>query len=412
MKVLYLTWGETPRSYGVFGSQVIGQFVENSKSMPDAEFHFASAVPIIHSGLIREKLKYPVELNRVKTKLGSIKFHRLPIYAPQNLVNSNRKTFKWMHLGAHFHLKKLIQKIQPDILHCRSYHASWAALSVKKKFGFSYKIIFDARGLWPEEVALKKEYAPHSKDYKFLKNIESTLLEESDLTIAVSDTMQSHYEKIGVNRISTVYLSANTKELVFNRNTIKETKHTNLCYVGALSDDTWHRPSELLILFKRIKNILPDAQLTIVTTSSHEKVRTYFSEFSQDTIKITTSKSVLELKNIFKKMDFGLMSYFTPSTKQETLLSKMVLAVKTAEYLTAGLPMIVNKACEGAAYLIEKYNLGVAYDPNTFEELTLDKITGFNTPEEQERISVIASQLFDYQYHARQYAELYKELLE
>jgi hypothetical protein len=54
MKVVYLTWVETHRSYGVFGSQVIGQFVETQKLSPNDEFHFISAVPIIHSGLLRE----------------------------------------------------------------------------------------------------------------------------------------------------------------------------------------------------------------------------------------------------------------------------------------------------------------------------------------------------------------------
>ena len=121
---------------------------------------------------------------------------------------------------------------------------------------------------------------------------------------------------------------------------------------------------------------------------------------------------MLELKNIFKKMHFGILPYRESGTHYESIVGHTMLATKTAEYLTAGLPMIVNKTCGGAASLIEKYNLGIAYDPNTFEGLSMEKITGFNTPEEQEQISDVASKLFDYQYHARQYAELYKELLE
>ena len=34
MKVVYLTWGETPRNYGVFGSQAIRQFIETQKLLP------------------------------------------------------------------------------------------------------------------------------------------------------------------------------------------------------------------------------------------------------------------------------------------------------------------------------------------------------------------------------------------
>jgi hypothetical protein len=71
MKVAYLTWGETPCIYGVFGSQVIRQFDETKKLLPNSEFHFISAVTIIHSGLLREKWRYFSELSMVKKNLSN-----------------------------------------------------------------------------------------------------------------------------------------------------------------------------------------------------------------------------------------------------------------------------------------------------------------------------------------------------
>src|SRR5690606_20724497 len=98
MKVVYLTWGETPRSYGVFGSQVIGQFVETQKCTQDDDFHFVSGVPIIHSGLIREKWNYRKEIDNIKLRLGKIPFIKIPIFVPQNFVNSSKRSFGLMHL--------------------------------------------------------------------------------------------------------------------------------------------------------------------------------------------------------------------------------------------------------------------------------------------------------------------------
>ena len=110
MKIVYLTWGETPRSYGVFGSQVIKQFVETRKQLPSAEFSFLSAIPFIHSGMVREKLSYPNELKKVLQSLEGISFSRIPIYAPQEFVDASRFTFPLMHHGVHFHLAKTLSK--------------------------------------------------------------------------------------------------------------------------------------------------------------------------------------------------------------------------------------------------------------------------------------------------------------
>ena len=410
MRVLYLTWGETPRSYGVFGSQVIGQFTENAKFMSDAQFYFASAVPIVHSGLVREKWSYLNEIKNVRNHLGSIPFFWLPIYAPQNMMNSNTFSFKWMHIGAHQHLVQLVKRIQPNVIHCRSYHASWAALCVKNKYNLNYKIIFDARGLWPEEVTLKNGYSFNGKGYNFLKKIESDLLQQCDLTIAVSDPMQAHYESLGVKQVNTIYLSADVTQLAYEHvATNSNNQRLQFCYVGALSDNTWHHPTTLKNLFIHIRERIPDAQLTIVTTSNYEALKQIFVEFSKD-VSFTSVKTSSELKVVLKKMDFGLLSYRKITNKYEEFLGMSMLATKTAEYLVAGLPMIINKFCGGAASIVEKNNMGLTYDPATYEGLSAVKLKCFNTPEQRRRISLKAIELFSYQAHANEYVDIYKTL--
>jgi hypothetical protein len=162
MKIIYLTWGETPRSYGVFGSQVINQLVSNYKSNKDSQFHLVSAVPLIHSGFVREKINYIDEIKKIKRSLGNISFSWIPIYATQNFINSNRFTFKLMHGLSHLHLLRKMKEIKPDIVHCRSYHAAWAAITIRDKYKLNYKVIFDGRDLWPEEMALKQCFSEQS----------------------------------------------------------------------------------------------------------------------------------------------------------------------------------------------------------------------------------------------------------
>lgn len=407
---MYLTWGETPRSYGVFGSQVIGQFVKTKKLLPEAEFLFVSGVPVVHSGLFREKMGYFKELNKVRAGLDGIRLIWIPILITQNFVLPSRRTFKWLFFGAIGRLQRTIKAFQPQVVHCRSYGAAWAALQVRKAGGYNFRIVFDARGLMPEEVALKRNYSVDSIDYLFLKQIEATLLNECDLTVAVSDTMGEHCKALGARDLEVVYLSANFEKLcTLERINRPADRRLQFCYVGALAESTWHRPSALSSLFARLKELFPDSKLLILSTSDHKTIMSHFQDWDPCDITIRKSYSVDTLARYLQSADFGLMSYFCPTSPRELGLADMVLAVKVAEYLCAGLPVILNKYCGGAANIVERYGLGVVYDPERLDLLNADKIRQLaSDTNARARISTTARDLFDYSVHAQQYAEIYR----
>jgi glycosyltransferase involved in cell wall biosynthesis len=409
---MYLTWGETPRSYGIYKSQVINQFIETKNLMDNDDFYFISAIPVIHSGLVREKFKYFNELKKVKEELKNIKFEIIPIYAPQNLVNSNKLTFKLMHFGSQYHLFNKIRKIDPDIIHCRSYHSAWAAQKVREKYNFNYKIIFDGRGLWPEEVSFKKNYTEDNKNYRYLKNIEKKLLESSDISIVVSDTMEEHYKKLNVKKVKCIYLSANTS--ILSPTNIVDTvlsKKIHFCYIGAISNDTWHQLSQLIKLYNHLRSIFDYTTLTIVTTSNHKNILQQIEDIPKEEIKLVSTKSVEELKNIIQNIDIGLLPYRDSSESLfSNLIGNTMLGTKTVEYLSAGLPVLVNNNCGGASMLIDKFSLGISYSPNTFVELTKNNILRLLSKEDRKRYINISKKLFDYQQNALKYKNIYQSL--
>lgn len=408
MNIVYLTWGETPRSYGIFGSQVIGQFVETKKINPILNCKFISAVPIIHSGLVREKFSYKVEIEKIRELLGDIDFVRIPIYATQNFINSSRNTFKLMHLNAHARLAKHLVAAKTDVVHCRSYHATYAALNVRNKYKLNYKVIFDARGLWPEEIALKKNLHENSKDYKFFKTLEKWLLDNSDAVVSVSDTMKAHYETITNTTIKNIYLSASTE--LFKPNHLKSKKYKTLIYVGALSDDTWHKIEGLSKLYAKFRLAWPETKLIIVSTSNHNKIRETFSQYTESEVQITSTKTAIELSNYLSLADFACLPYFSPSSSLEKIVSNSVLAVKTVEYLSAGLPVLCNMHCGGAAKLIELNNLGISYNPDTLEELSQHKLAECLDSKVALRAIDAAARLFSYNSNADKYSHLYESL--
>lgn len=410
MNIVYLTWGETPRSHGVYGSQVIKQFKETVSRASGCRSYFIAAVPLIHSGLTREKLSYFEELKKVKQTLGDIAFKWIPVFCTQNFVDSSRFSFNLMHGLSHLLLGRYIKHLDVNIVHCRSYHAAWAALKIRERYSLNYKVIFDARGIWPEEISLKKGYSVGDKNYLFLKKIERYILSNCDVTVAVSDTMAEHFEALGTKKVETIYLSS--KSLNLGAGVVRkhiDSAFPTFCYVGALASNTWHRPEELKKLFDKILSIKPNSVLVIVTTSNYQNIYQCFNHHPNVTI--TSVKNAEELHQIFAKVDFGLMSYFTPETPIEHMLSKMVMAVKVAEYLCYGLPVIVNKYCGGASKVIEVNKFGITYDPNYFGNISSESLDSYLNNYKPSIQASKAAMLFSYETNAAKYLNLYQTIL-
>ncbi|EID4391644.1 glycosyltransferase [Vibrio vulnificus] len=420
MKITYLTWGETPRSYGVFSSQVLGQFshtVACMKTKLDSDAincEFVAGIPLIHSGMVREKFAYPEEINKVTSKLADsdIKFKRLNILSSQNFINSNRHSFRTFHGVSHSSLSKHFANSRPDIVHCRSYHAAYAALKVRENLGAHYKIIFDARGFWPKEVSLKKGWGMDSDNFHFLSKIEAYCLDNSDVVVSVSDTMTDVFKSKTVTPVETIYLSADIER--FTSIPRAESLHSRnnaltFCYLGALSQGTWHRPKELSELFERLKHLYPNSKQMIITTSEQSEYISYF-EGNSDVL-LRSAKNVNELVTLLAECDIGVMSYFTPDSELEKVLANSVFAVKTSEYLAAGMPMIVNKYCGGAVSFLLNHEAGVSYDPSNLESLTLEAVEGL-TKLKIGTLRETAAEYLDYEANAKRYAAIYERLLQ
>ncbi len=412
MRITYLTWGETPRTIGVFGSQVLGQFAEITRVSSNNEYHIICGVPIVNSGLVREKWRYISEIAKCRYLVKNASFYYLNLYTSQNFIYSSELGFKYLHGGAHTRLRKLFDKIQPDIVHCRSYHAAWAALQVRTIHRLNYKIVFDGRDLWPEVVALKNKWGCSHHSYKHLKHIEKMLLDQCDISVSVSKPMAKHYEEIGVKKSSLIYVSADTAGLLLENSEYIKGNCIRFCYVGALAEGSWHDTRCLIELYRHLRTLFPKTTLTIVTSANHKLLRRVFSEFPSSELVFASHRGASELKEIFKSQDFGLLSYFKPVTKLERTVSSAVLAVKVGEYLAAGLPIICNKYCEGTTELIKSEDsLGVVYCPERIGEITTESIKQKMSVDVRNTCRQFAAHNFDIRINAQKYHSLYAELI-
>lgn len=354
MKILYLTWGETPRKSGVYGTQVLKQISFLHKYSNQLTIKLVCAIPLINSGILRDGIGWLRDIFYIKKNIMSCSMDIIPIVAPQNFIYSSRHTFKLFHfLGCYF-LKKIIKKNKPDIVHCRSYHAAWAAIECRSKYRLKYQILFDPRGLFPEEISLKKGLSWTKKNIEFWKLIENKIILRSDYIVCVSDTMTEYFKSLGAKNVETIYLGVDDSIKINQR--LTDDSKILFCYVGALSEDGWHKTSELVKLFQRIIEIYNDARLLIVSNSNNFSVLKAFPVEQRHRVDIKSVKSYTEVADLIKNAHYGILSYFIPKTNHEKILSRMVLAVKTAEYTANSLPILCNMYCGGAESIIKKLN--------------------------------------------------------
>jgi hypothetical protein len=412
IKVAYITWGETPRSYGVFGSQVIEQVSRIAKNHLDSiDMHFIAFLPVIHSGWVREKFGYFNEIANVKKILFNVKFHLKFLPIPQNLVNPNRFTHRLLFIWGLRYLQRYIEQNDIDIVHCRSIHAAYAACKVKLRSSKSFRIIFDIRSPWPETIALQRNYNEDHPEYQYFKSIEKFIVNSSDSLVSVSATMSSFFEKSYGKSCELIYLSAPVESLHLKNSTKKSATKLHLIYVGYLAEDGWHKISNLITLLQRIRLLFPDCAVTIVTTSSHSKIRTKILEAGLNHINIVSTFNVDQLKYHLYEANIACLTAFTPRTNLEQIFCANVFAVKSVEYLSAGLPIICNKFLGGAAAYVKEHNVGLLYDPNDISSLSREDIERMINSDISKRAAALSWQDFDYDSNVRKYFELYKSVI-
>lgn len=416
MKVLFLTWGERVSETGLYRSQVINLCAEISKAGVSIEL--CSFVPILNRDMVKQKHQYFSGLEKCD-KLASqndITFcsnHYLgssfEIYTPWLL---------WPIVHAPWNLSRLktiIKDGQYDVIHCRSYHAAFAALKAMNKMGKTLPLVFDPRGLMPEEGVLQGRFLSEGISYSRWKKVEQYILQHASVTIAVSSTMKTHYEKLGAHDVRLVYISSDVgmKELPVNVDGVVSSNKKQLIYVGAIG--TWHPAKGVFDVFWDFRKENPDTTLRILApkhawgdiyNSATEKGLNPL-EFS-----VGYAKTRLELENEIRASYAGLLTYRTPSNEIETLVASTVLSTKFVEYLTGGIPVIANKYCGGAANYIFSNGCGTVYDPEHIERTSFAFLADF-WRESKKRVQVIKKSKHDFSVtnNARRYASLYAELI-
>ncbi len=421
--ILYLTWCENIVDYGIFESQVFRKLQYLSKSAT-YNFFVLSGIPV--------GIKYLSNTGSYRKKIDDIRarFSTIGIsFRYRNVLKiSPHFHAEWwalwvLHLPHLFFLRNVVKKQQIDLVHCRSYHAALLAVLTRTIFRMKYRVLFDTRGLVPEEGVLIGVYREGSVSYRFWKWIEKRLLDDSDAVVNVSDSFTGHVRRISANSsMHTIYTGVDTR--LFIRDPEKRSRVNKslgidddvkvLVYAGSLGEKGWHSPDLLADVYTSFKKCFKESKLLVVSKSDAANIsaRLETRGLGRNDYLIVPGNSLEEVSFYLQRGDYAAFSYREIHGSIEEEISRTVIAIKTGEYLACGLPVIVNGNVGAASALVEKYGVGVVFNPDGVADIREGIcLIENNYRAVSEKCRQVALDYFDYESNSQKYMEIYHALL-
>jgi len=429
-KVLYLLWWEGSKQVGLINNVVYRQIEEISKD-PRHEIHLLSAAPFWRGALFRwlegNKLGRKFLGKRINkwtntTQLGKrLRNQNITPIFRQTILRPPSLYLSWFRLLTHplphvIYLHLLCKRLKIDIVHCRSYFPALLTLITRSCFRSKFVIIFDTRGLLPDEGVSTGFFSARSLSYRLWRCVEKKLLCSVDMVVNVSETFTEHLLENRVNLpMQTIYAPVDLS--AFNTTSISDESATNkpfyLAYLGSISDNSWHSPIYLAKAYLSFRKKFGRTGLLLITATEHEMLRSILRKegIQDDEIRIVSANSLPEVSKYLNLAFYGCLPYRKIRDIHDENIAKTMISTKMTEYLAAGLPILSNSNIGGASELIQKYGLGTIIDLEgcEFESDSTKWIDPRNDTEIKSRCLRIAQE-FSLNVIARKYTDLYETL--
>jgi glycosyltransferase involved in cell wall biosynthesis len=408
VKVAYIIYNERPMS-GLIRTQVMLLLKEIKSQAPDMELVLISFwQPWV-------VWKFGKQLDRMKAEMAGagigMEVHPWALI-PSRYFLYDARLFPILHRWVTFLFRRaFLQRF--DIVHCRSYLAALVAVGLKDEFG--YRCIFDMRSLFPKENVSIGKWTMEDRDYLMWARLEKKAIERSDASVGVSYPMIKEIERIvpGARGVL-IPACADTRILFFSESARKELRAGNgwderlvIVYEGSLGvSNSWNNIHNYGRYFSFISKCRPDSRFLILTPSGEIGIQDVLSQYgiTEEKIRVLEAEPG-DLHKWLSAADIGI-HVMSPSPDSDTRLG-----VKVVEYLSCGLPVLVNSNVGGAAGVITTRQVGAVIDlddeeeaRNKFNDL-LNRIGQIRS-----RCRDVAEEMFSVESCAKKYLDLYAEL--
>ena len=282
-----------------------------------------------------------------------IKVYNYPtLYIPTRYMITRWFMKPFYNLNVWSYIKYLNRndKSKNVIYDLRSYEVSLGFLDFYKN---KNALFFDTRTDWIEENINAGNFKKDSHSVRYWNKIEERMIRSFKKTFVISDIFKNNLiEKYGndvENKIEVIYNPIDYKH--FDREKKYHSGKTFL-YTGSLGQ--WNRLENYLGFFKDYHSINSDSNLIICTSTAENKVNAVLLRPEYDDIRgnisVYYNVKFEDLPIYYAKCDYGLQLMNKKDSR---------VGVKFIEYVAAGVVPIVSINVQGAAFLVQKYGIGV-----------------------------------------------------
>jgi len=308
-----------------------------------------------------------------------------------------------------------------EIVHCRSYIASFAGLFMKKRLGLRF--VFDMRGFWVDERFegnIWNRSNPFFRlVYTYFKKREKEFFSHADAIVSLTDSGrriigQTFGQKAkSLTRVipcctDTDLFSLKNIQSEIKENLRKELEidpaHFVISYLGSIG--TWYMTLEMMDFFRRLLRKFPDARFLFITGEEPQQIfyaarKAYIDPTSIIVVKAARNEVPLYL-SLSDISIFFIKPVFSKKASSPT---------KQAEIMSMGIPFITNQGIGDTDQIVKETGVGILVDDFTEEAYdgAISQIPAL-LKKAPESIRQCALDYFNLETGVEKYHEIYKGL--
>lgn len=249
-----------------------------------------------------------------------------------------------------------------DIIHPRGYSAAGISLVISRLLGIPF--LFDPRGPFPEEMVMNRRWKTSCLTFKLWKKTENRLIREAGSVIGVTPEFRDEYKNRGAARADFVPNRADVKrfaEAVSAYRTSNEfdkaQDQCELLFIGELHA-VWNDPALVARHFATLSRLRSGSRLKLLTRADFRRVEGILRGHGIEPEQVIhKSGTPQEMSQLMQGARLGLIF------RAVDVVSSW--PVKMAEYLAAGIPLLVDRTMVGLPVdIVRKNNLGFLASPD------------------------------------------------
>ncbi len=344
------------------------------------------------------------EILRLKRKYPNITFYSF--YEKRSKIFPNWLPNIFLTI---YKTRKIIKINHIDIIHCRSLSPSIIGLLFKMISKRRLKLLYDNRGVRiEEEIKIGHWKRKGIKVYLF-SWLEKKIIQSADIIVVVSEQFKSYminqYYKNNIDIDKIIIIPNRTKidhkmNLEFKRNF-----KTPICvYSGSAA--IWQSLKEIKAIIVEAIKIYNQIKFQILTYHPAQ----FENIFSNDPhLKEFVCIKQINHEEVYAEL---INCNFSLLIRENDLINNVASPLKFAEYLAAGLPILISEGVGDTEEIVTRNNIGVVIRNKNYNAALEEMKILLDDPNIYTRCRKVAEKEFDLETTFKQYLNIYKNISE